>query len=394
MAMADSPAEQVSTGSPGQRPRNGLRVVHAVLSLDLGGLERLVLDLVARSESSGLVPAVLCLERDGRLADDARALGAEVVCADKPPGLKPGLVLKVRRILRRLRPDVIHTHQMGALLYAGWAAAGLAPVVHTEHGKHYEAGGQNRRMARLAASRARRLVGVSRDIADGLIRHRIAPARKVEYVPNGIPLERIADPKDARRIRGYLRIPEDAPVVGTVGRLSAIKRQDVLLKGFALCARAIPNAHLIVVGDGQERPALESLAVDLGLADRIHFAGYRERPEPFFKAMDVFALSSDSEGMPVSLLEAWAAGAAAVTTRVGGLPEIVREGIDGIMVPPGDPEAFGAALAGLLADRDRTRAFGQAGSERVRAEFSLDTMTGRYAEIYREVRAGKKAAAS
>lgn len=392
--MPDLPVERAQEAPSSRRRDGSLRVVHAVLSMDLGGLERLVLDLVARSGSAGLVPAILCLERDGRLADEARALGAEVVCADKPPGLKPGLVLKVRRILRRLRPDVIHSHQMGALLYAGWAATGLAPVVHTEHGKHYEVGGQDKRMARLAASRARRLVGVSRDIADALIRHRIAPPRKVEYVPNGIPLERIADPKDARRIRGYLRIPDDAPVVGTVGRLSAIKRQDVLLKGFARCAQAVPDAHLIVVGDGQERSSLEALAGELGLAERIHFAGYRERPEPFFKAMDVFALSSDSEGMPVSLLEAWAAGAAAVTTRVGGLPELIREGVDGIMVPPGDSDAFGAALAELLADRARAREFGRAGSERVRAEFSLDTMTGRYAEIYREVRAGKKAAAS
>lgn len=361
-----------------------MRVVHAVLSLDLGGLERLVLDLVARSASAGQVPAVLCLERFGRLAEDARALGAEVVCADKPPGLKPGLVFKIRGLLRKLRPDVIHTHQAAALLYTGWAAPGIAPVVHTEHGKHYEPGGENPRMARLAATRAHRVIAVSRDIAETLIRRRIVPARKIEYVPNGIPLERVAAAKDAKRIRGYLGIPEEAPVVGTVGRLNAIKRQDVLLKAFARCAQSVPDAHLIIVGDGDERPSLESLVGELGLAGRVHFAGYRSHPEPFFRAMDVFALSSDSEGMPVSLLEAWAAGVAAVTTRVGGLPEIVREGTDGLMVPPGDPEAFGTALTALLADRDRARSFGAAGAERVRAEFSLDAMVAHYTRIYRE----------
>ena len=271
-----------------------LRVAHVVLSLDVGGLERVVLNLALRGRSLGQDVSVICLERPGTLAPQVEASGAEVLSLGKPPGRRPETVGKLRDVFARIKPDVIHTHQIGALFYAGPAAsrAGVSAVVHTEHNNHaaVRTNAVGRIKVRvlwcLAGRHARRFFVVSPDIVGAVSAFGAVPREKLSVVRNGIDTSAFAASGETRAEASEtlrrLGVPGTAEVVGTVGRLAEVKRQDVLIRGFALAAVERPRAHLVLVGEGPERVALEALARSLDVAGRVHFAGYRERPEGLF----------------------------------------------------------------------------------------------------------------
>jgi glycosyltransferase involved in cell wall biosynthesis len=236
-------------------------------------------------------------------------------------------------------------------------------------------------VGRFAAYYASRFCCVSEDIAASVIDRRVAPRRKVVVVGNGIDAASLAVAPDAE-LRRELGIPERAVVVGTVGRLTEIKRQDFLLRGFARVALARADAHLLVVGDGPMRTELEILARTLGVSGRVHFAGYRADPERFYPLMDVFALTSRSEGMPLSVLEAWAAGKPVVATRVGGLPDLVEDGRTGHLVALDDVPGLASALGGVLDSPALAARMGAAGRAVVRDRFDVSVMAEAYQRLY------------
>jgi glycosyltransferase involved in cell wall biosynthesis len=289
----------------------------------------------------------------------------------------------MKKLLHELRPDVIHTHQIGALFYAGPPArrAGARVVVHTEHGKHYAARRRTRWLGRWAGRYAARFFCVSRDIAEEVAACRIVPQAKIEVVANGIDTAAFAVDDDPLVLRRALDIPEHAPVIGTVGRLNEIKRQDLLLSAVA----QIPDTHLLLVGDGPRLQALRDLAGKLKIEGRVHFAGYQSRPEAYLRTMDVFALTSRSEGMPLAVLEAWATGLPVVASRVGGLPDLIEEGRTGLLFAPDDENSLVLALSSLLDDKQQARQLGNAGREQVRSTYSLERMAMEYERHYREL---------
>ncbi|MBX6311518.1 MAG: glycosyltransferase family 4 protein [Isosphaeraceae bacterium] len=350
-------------------------------------MERIVLELVRAGQGLGQCVAVVCLERPGTLAPQVEALGARVACVYKRPGIRLETIGRLRTVLRDLRPDVVHTHQIGALFYGGPAArsVGVPLIVHTEHGKNYAERPRAQMLGRLAGLLATRFFCVSEDIAAEVRSHRIASRPKVHVVPNGIDTARFRQRGDVQALRRSLGIPPEAPVVGTIGRLDEIKRQDLLLRAFARAGVLIPEAHLLLVGDGPLMGELRTLAAGLRLGKRVHFAGYQEQPEHYLQVMDVFALTSRSEGMPLVVLEAWAAGVPVVASRVGGLPELIDEGQTGLLFAPGDECALAAALCGLLTDPGRARRLGEAGQRRVESMFDVRRMASDYQRHYGEL---------
>jgi glycosyltransferase involved in cell wall biosynthesis len=361
-----------------------LRVLHVVLSLDVGGLERVVLSLVSRAGSLGQIPAVLCIEKRGDLADECEKLGAPVHCAGKPPGLHPSISGPIAQQLRELKPDVIHTHQITALFYAGRAArkAGIRHVVHTEHGKNYARRLKTRWLGRWAGRYAEKFFCVSSDIAAEVAEWRIVGSAKLSVVRNGIEMAPV-DTTQAAGVRTEMGIPLGATVIGTVGRLSDVKRQDVLIRSLARIRRQNGNVHLLLVGDGPRRTDLVKLAWKLGLADAVHFAGYQDKPQKYLAAMDVFALSSASEGMPLSVLEAWAAHKPVVAFHVGGLPEIIEQKRNGILVPAGHETELAAAMLEVISNPKLASDLATEGKRRVETEFNLARTAQRYDDEYR-----------
>jgi len=211
------------------------------------------------------------------------------------------------------------------------------------------------------------------------------PAWKVRVIPNGIDAAPFREDRDCGELRRSLGIPAAAPVIGTVGRLSEIKRQDLMIRAFAEAIRRVPDAHLLLVGDGPLRESLQTLADELGLSRRVHLVGYQDRPERYLQVMDIFALTSRSEGMPLAVLEAWAAARPVVASRVGGLPEMVEDGRTGILVPSGDQTALANTLIALATNPELRRQMGGAGRHEVESRFDVGTMAENYARHYREL---------
>lgn len=440
-----------------ERPRFDIRrrswptmpkVVHVVLSLDFGGMERVVLELVREGFRRGQQPAVICLVKKGTLAPRVKSLGAEVVCLHKRDGLRFATIGRVRKALRHLMPDVVHTHQIGALLYAGPAARReRAPaVIHTEHIDHVaKAVGAPKKLRvrglwTVAGRYADRFACVSHDIAESVARNSIVSRRKIMVVPNGVDTEAFIDASGAEALRQSLGIPHDAAVIGSIGRLNEVKRQDLLIRAFARLvggqlsvvrgqlfdngphdpkpARPHPcplsegegaggnpsslishrsprpglspdacrlTPYLLLVGDGPEMETLKQLAAELGVAHCVHFAGYQARPQDYLHVMDVFALTSRAEGMPLVILEAWAAGKPVVCSRVGGIPKLIDDGRTGLLFDSGDEAALTDCLRRLFTDPALARQMGEAGRAHARAEFDTRTMAARYEGVYREV---------
>jgi glycosyltransferase involved in cell wall biosynthesis len=356
-----------------------LNVVHVVLSLDVGGLERNVVNQIREGERLGQRVSILCVERPGALAPKAEALGANIVCLDKKPGFRVGLVRSMRSALRALRPHVIHTHQIGPLFYTGAAALGSrALLVHTEHGRGDYRQRKLRWLGRVAGRFAARFYCLTRDMADWVTGFRIAPRGRVRVIENGIDLDCYTAPCDTSAVRADLGIPASAPVVGTVGRLHEIKRQDVLLRAFARVRTEVPEARLMLVGEGPLRQDLESLTRQLGLVPYVHFVGYQESTTRYLQTMTCFALTSRSEGMPQSLLEACAASVPVISTRVGGIPEVIEHGRTGLLVEPGDEVALANGLRELLTAPERAQALAGAARADVLARFHIRRMASEY----------------
>lgn len=369
-----------------------MHVVHGVLSLEPGGIERLVVDLVREGRDRGQQVSVVCLERRGKLAAVAEELGAEVHCLEKPYGRSPQTVVKASELLAGLKPDLIHTHQIGALWHLGRAARQLdIPVLHTEHSDHVtQSRGWFQKLKmrfrwRRAAPLAGRFCCVSEDVARSVRRFGTVPRSKVDVVLNGIDLSVFDGPSAGPEVRLAMGIPPGALVIGTVGRLAEVKRHDLLIEAFAaLCHQPrYANVWLLIVGDGPERPRLESLAHQLGAAEQTVFAGYQQRPEMFLRAMDVFALTSRHEGLPLALLEAWGAGLAVVSSAVGAIPQTVIHGVSGMLFPSGNVQSLTETLEMLLDAPWIVSQLGRRGQERVRQRYSLARMADEYEARYR-----------
>lgn len=371
--------------------RSNLRVVHVVLSLDVGGLERVVLELVRQAATCHQDVTVLCLANPGTLAHEVERCGVRVISLSKRPGITARLISRIQTVLRELAPDVVHTHQIGALLYAGPAAKreAVQVVVHTEHINNIAKARTLMRRLRvcflwwLAGRYAQRFFCVSNDIAvaaKALLKH-----EKLCVIPNGIDIPAFSGRESRKAIREQFSIPLDAPVVGTVGRLNEVKSQDVLIRAFAGVHARHPASHLLLVGDGPARQGLEQLAAQLKLADSIHFAGYQSEPHRFLQAMDLFALPSRMEGMPLAILEAWASKLPVVATRVGGVPKLVEDGKTGLLIEPGDCAALQTRLELLIENPSFAIQLAEAGLDRVSTCYSANRMAMEYDKHYHDL---------
>ncbi|MGD0712612.1 MAG: glycosyltransferase family 4 protein [Gaiellaceae bacterium] len=311
-------------------------------------------------------------------------------------------MLRLARLMRRERPTILHTHtaKAGAVGRVAALLAGDARppiVVHTFHG-HVLRGYFNRVttigfrvLEHVLARVTTALVAVSPEVRDDLVALRVAPASKFTVIRLGIELgERVGGgPEERRETRRLLGIAQDAFLVGWVGRMTAVKRtKDILRTLRALVDRDV-DAYLLIVGDGPDRDALEQYAHQIGVAKRCLFLGYQEDVARFYDAIDVLLLPSVNEGTPVSVIEALAAGRPAVATRVGGVPDVVRDGVDGFLVDVGDVETLAERLAGLAADPELRARMGEEGRARVLERYAVERLVDDVDRLYRSLLAAR-----
>jgi glycosyltransferase involved in cell wall biosynthesis len=357
---------------------------HVVLSLDVGGLERVVANLARAQRDAGARVVVYCLDRAGDLAAPLPGAGIAVrTVGRRRSGFDPSAVVRLWRMLRADHVGIVHCHNHGALVYGSLAARLVrrTPVVYTVHGAHTSSRRATARFLKLGL--VREVVFVSAHAREIARVAGLAGDAHVHTVVNGVDVDAFARAGEGgRRVREELGIPASAPVCGIVARLTPAKDHATLLEAVARLRAAVPGVHCLVVGDGELRDELAARSRALGLEGSVHFTGARENVADYLAAMDVFVLSSVTEGLAMTLLEAMAAARPVVATAVGGNPEAVEDGRTGTVVPAKDPEALAGAVRSFLADPEAAATVGAAGRQRARERFSLEAMARRYAAIY------------
>ncbi len=383
-----------------------IKVLRVIARLNMGGpalhVAYLTAGLAERGYDTTLVAGTLARGEDS-MAFVAEGLDVHIVRIDElgreiSPLRDLVATIKLARLIRHERPQILHTHTAKAGTVGRLAArlaGGRHPpiVVHTFHGHvlHGYFGPVRslffRLLERWLAARTTALVAVSPQVRDDLVRLHVAPADRFTVVRLGIELEERVDGAGQSRdeARRYLGIPAERFAVGWIGRMTAVKRTDDVLLGFKRLRERGVDACLCLVGDGPDRPHVERLAHDLGIVRDTLFLGYQEDVAPYYAAFDALVLPSANEGTPVSAIEALAAGRPVVATRVGGVPDVVRDGEDGFLVEPGATDDLAERLAWLAGDAELRERMGAAGRERVLPRYAVDRLIDDVDRLYRSL---------
>jgi glycosyltransferase involved in cell wall biosynthesis len=359
-----------------------------VHTLNIGGAE-LLAGRLATCLSDQVRSVFACLDDEGPLADELRAADHAVLHLRRAGGLDLGCARRLARWLAQEQVDVFHAHQTTPFVYsllAGWGRA-RPPIVFTEHGRFYpdRASWKRRWLLRALLRKRDRLVAVGQSVRQALIDVERLPARRIEVIYNGCDLPDSLNAQSARReVRRELDIAESTCVVVMVARLDPIKDHALALAAFARLIDQIPDARLWIVGDGPQRAAIESLVREQGLQSRVTLLGQRRDVPRLLAAADVTLLTSQSEGIPLTVIEAMSAGLPVVATQVGGVPELVEHDAQGLLASHGDAITLAAHLYKLASRPDERDRLGAAGKLRA-ADFREERMTAAYAGVYHEV---------
>jgi glycosyltransferase involved in cell wall biosynthesis len=364
-----------------------------------GGAERVAMELSKRLPSDRFerilcatrwTPEIEARPRRAAAIEDLSRHGVRFVGLERTSALDLRSWRRLVLLMRRERIDILHAHKFGSNLWAALLGpfAGVPVVVAHEHTWSFDGGAGRRLLDRgVIARRCDIVVAVSREDRRRMISMERLKPEDVVYIPNGIPP--LPLPEGELR-RTDLDLEEDDLVVGTVGVLREQKALDVLVKAAAMLRGEFPCLRVLIVGTGGQRRALEHLINELGLQRTVRLLGARTDVPALLRTFDLAVCSSNFEGTPLTILEYMEAGLPVVSTRVGGVPDLVEDGVTGLLVDPGDPAALAGALAELLGDRERRAEMGLKGQERRRREFDIDVTVERIERLYEEIYRGKR----
>lgn len=369
-------------------------VCQIIQTAQLGGAELLAYR-ITRACRDRVRFLVACFDPDGPIIERFRRIGVEVQSFSKRAGLDLQTAARLRRWLSRESIGLIHAHQCGPFLYAALArrASSRPSILLTEHGRQYpdRVGAPRRIVNRLLLRRADRAVAVGADVRRALIENENFPASRVEVIYNGIDLDAVASASPSRvAVRSELGLGPSEFAVIVCARLDPIKDHATTLHAFQRLLARRPEARLLLVGDGPERHAISTACDTLGLRDRTLLLGLRTDVPRLLAASDVAILTSRSEGIPLFLIEAMAARLPVVATRVGGIPEVVEDGVTGRLAPAGDANALGDHLTELAARPELRTAMGEAGRTRAVERFAESRMLAEYRDLYDQMCRGRR----
>ncbi len=355
-------------------------VMQLVLSLEPGGTERLVIEIVKRlSEQFRML--VCCLDQQGDWAGELIDRGVPVVALHRRAGFRPSLGLQVARLAAAHNTSIVHCHHYSPFVYGRIASLMTrVGVVFTEHGRLSDAPPTLKR--RLANRLFRQASAPVFAVSEALKQHVVAEGfTRVGVIYNGIDPGEPPGTVERAEVRRELDLADDDFVIGTTARLDPVKDLPTLVAAVAQMRSQSGRGTLVIVGDGPDRSVIEQSIRDHALAPHVRLTGYRQDARRLMAAFDVYANSSISEGVSLTILEAMAAVLPVAATGVGGTPEVVLDDVTGTLVAARNAGSMAAALASL-ADPERRRRLGEAGRRRVESAFSIDRMVQDYAREY------------
>jgi glycosyltransferase involved in cell wall biosynthesis len=356
-----------------------MNIVQLVRSLELGGLERVALDLaIAQKEAGNRVSIYSVYKHEPALVHEAERAGLHVVQFDKLTGFSIQTVWNMARQLRRDRVSIVHTHNELVHTYGTIAGrlSGVACIVNTIHGTKSGKDSRLDRHYRALLPWTDAVVTVSGETAAQFAPERMRYRDRFHVIRNGIPFDRFMA-LSARPGSQWPRIR-----LGTVARLAEVKDQTTLIRAFHIIQKTNRDLELHILGDGPLRADLESLSKRLGLDRSITFHGASPNVAEFLSGLDLFVLSSVSEGLPIAVIEAMSAGLPIVSTRVGGISEVATEHEVAEYCIPSDPEALALAIQCVL-ESERMKAMGQTGQAIAQRSFTIQAMSKSYDSLYR-----------
>ncbi|GFE60833.1 glycosyltransferase [Geobacter sp. AOG2] len=358
------------------------KILHVVLSMEVGGAEKLVYDMVNHPMFAENKPLVCCLDALGELGEMLRRNGYTVYIKNRREGLDLSVIPWLREIIRREGVTIVHAHQYTPLFYSVPAVllAGRAKLVYTEHGRFYPDRKSWKRtlLNPLLAYGVDHLVSISASTARAMSTYDNLPLSRIKIINNGIHLTRMNPQVDVVAKRKELGLSETCRIIGTASRLNEIKNIPMMLEVFKRVLQDAPDTVLLIAGQGPQEESLRLHADQLGIADRVKFIGLRFDLPEIYRLLDVFLLTSFTEGISITLLEAMASGVPAVATDVGGNCEVMVDGLTGYLVPIDADVEMAEKIVRLLRDPALARQFGMKGQERVFTEFTFDRMMGSY----------------
>lgn len=382
-----APTQHVTT------PTKTATVCQIVHSLEVGGTEVLVAQF-ARHLRSDFRMVIACLDRLGPLGEQLRREGFDVKVIGRDSGIDWKCGRRLSKFLKSEHVDLIHAHQYTPF-FQGLVSRFFyrrPPILFTEHGRHHpDVPSPKRALAnRLLMQSRDRVVAVGESVKQALIDNENIPADRIHTVYNGVdlsPYKTVAD--DHQDVRSFMRkelqLAPDAFVVAQVARLNRLKDHSTAIRTMSRLKSSGVDAKLLIVGNGEERPAIESLIRELDLESHVRMLGTRNDIPRVLSAADAFLLTSISEGIPLTLIEAMAAGLPIVSTNVGGVAEVVLNNTIGLLANAGDDETLATHLQRLKTESALRKTFGEAGRARAFAKFSEAHMHDAYREIYQEM---------
>lgn len=371
-----------------------LKVCH-IASGDLwAGAEVQVANLVEQLKKDSSVEVSLLLMNEGTLAERGRKAGVRTEVLREGENGFGALIGMAKAFIKQVGPDVLHSHRYKENVLAAivHSAVGSPSLIRTQHGmpEPFAHGASLQHRLSLLADgfiarrMTSRIIAVSEDMRERLAR--IYPRERLTLIPNGINIDALEIAATKAEARQRVGLPASAPLIGYCGRLEPVKRIDLFLEAAKLLKQHNRDAEFIIAGDGKERPRLERLAESFGLRESVMFLGHRTDIPVILGALDIFSLCSDHEGLPMVLLEALAIGTPVVARNVGGIPEVVQHGTNGLLVNEPTSEAiFAAWMQSLALDVEKKRRQIEAGKKTVRESFSAERNAQAMIALYEEV---------
>ena len=360
-----------------------IRVLHIITDLGVGGAERLVVS-AARGLPDRFESVICCLARRGPLADEAEAAGVTVHCIGAFPGLSnPSAFARLAWRIRSIRPTIVHTHLQSPNLYGRLAArlVGVPIVVASEHNVYENKAGRYIRAERILARRTDALVAVSAEVQQYLSRQIRVPAGRISVIRNGIAMPR-PSADGVEQLRRRIGSSSSVLRIATVASLTPKKGHQFLLRALALLRDRGCATIALLAGEGSERARLEALVSELRLRDSVVFLGSVQNPADVVAAADIVVLPSLVEGLPLALLEGMRAGKAVIATAVGGVPEAVTAGVNGLLVPPADTGALADAIEGLSKSPAQRAELGERARATAERDFTEEAYVNALAALY------------